>query len=192
MIGMPAVRDLAIFPLSTILFPGGVLPLRIFEARYMDMVRECMKSDRPFGVCQITRGSETGGPAEHEPIGCLARITEWDMEQLGLLHIRVIGTQRFSVVERHAGKNALIRADVELIDEDPIVDVPQDLVCCRDLVQRLVAELEKEEPRQERRLVAGPYRYESASWIGNRSRSACRSSTAARIGPRRAVRSTEG
>ena len=57
------MQDVAIFPLSTILFPGGVLPLRIFEARYMDMVRECMKSDRPFGICQITRGTETGLPA---------------------------------------------------------------------------------------------------------------------------------
>ena len=162
------MQDVAIFPLSTILFPGGVLPLRIFEARYMDMVRECMKSDRPFGICQITRGTETGLPAEHERIGCLARITEWDMEQLGLLNIRVVGAQRFNILERRAGRNALIRAHVALIDEDPVVAVPQDLVCCQELVRRLVAELEKDEPRLEHRLVASPYRFESASWVGNR------------------------
>jgi Lon protease-like protein len=163
-----AVNDLAIFPLSTILFPGGVLPLRVFETRYMDMVRECMKSDRPFGVCQITQGSETGQAAQYEPVGCLAKITQWDMEQLGLLHLRVTGVRRFTVVERRIEKSGLSRADVALLDDDPEVTVPQDLYCCRDLVKRLVAQLEREEPRQDRRLVSHPYCYESASWVSNR------------------------
>jgi Lon protease-like protein len=162
------LNRLAIFPLSTILFPGGVLPLRIFETRYMDMVRECMKEDRPFGVCQITRGAETGEPAEHETVGCLARITEWDMQQLGLLHVRVIGLRRFRIREHHVERNALIRADVELLEDDPEVPVPQDLHCCRDLVKQIVAQLEQEEPRQDRRLVARPYCYESAGWVSNR------------------------
>ena len=60
------LADVPIFPLSSVLFPGGVLPLRIFEARYMDMVRDCMRQDTPFGVCLITRGGEVGEPAEHE------------------------------------------------------------------------------------------------------------------------------
>jgi Lon protease-like protein len=162
------VKGLAIFPLSTILFPGGVLPLRVFETRYMDMVRECMKEDRPFGVCQITRGQEAGLPAEHESIGCLAKITQWDMEQLGLLRLRVSGSRRFNICERYIEKNALIRAHVALLDDDPEVAVPPDLDGCRELVKRLVAQLEQEEPRQERRLVAQPYCFESASWVGNR------------------------
>lgn len=162
------MNGLAIFPLSTILFPGGVLPLRVFEARYMDMVRECMKEDRPFGVCQITRGTESGRAAEHESIGCLAKITQWDMPQLGLLHLRVTGVHRFSIQSRGIEKSGLIRADVELMDDDPEVGVPQELVGCRDLVKRLVAQLESEEPRQERRLVSPPYCFESASWISNR------------------------
>lgn len=165
---LEAVNSLAIFPLSTILFPSGVLPLRVFETRYMDMVRECMKEDRPFGICQITHGNEAGLPAEHENIGCLARITQWDMEQLGLLHLRVAGFRRFTILDRYVEKNALIRANVALLDDDPEVAVPQDLYCCQDLVKRLVAQLEKEEPRQERRLVARPYCYESASWVANR------------------------
>lgn len=159
---------LAIFPLSTILFPGGVLPLRVFETRYMDMVRECMKHERPFGVCQISHGQDTGLPAEHEPVGCLAKITAWDMEQLGLLRLRVQGMQRFTILERYVEKNSLVRANVALLGDDPEVPVPPDLDCCRELVKRLVAQLEQEEPRQNRRLVAGPYCYESASWIGNR------------------------
>jgi Lon protease-like protein len=159
---------LAIFPLSTILFPGGVLPLRVFETRYMDMVRECMKHERPFGVCQISHGQDTGLPAEHERVGCLAKITAWDMEQLGLLRLRVQGVQRFTILERYVEKNSLIRANVALLGDDPEVPVPPDLDCCRDLVKRLVAQLEQEEPRQNRCLVARPYCYESASWIGNR------------------------
>jgi Lon protease-like protein len=162
------VNDLAIFPLSTILFPGGVLPLRVFEMRYMDMVRECMKEDRPFGVCQISHGHETGLPAGHEEVGCLASITQWDMEQLGLLHLRVCGVKRFRILDRYVEKNALIRANVALLDDDPEVPVPPDLNCCRDLVKRLVAQLEQEEPRPDRRLVTRPYSYDSASWIGNR------------------------
>lgn len=162
------MNDLAIFPLSTILFPGGVLPLRVFEMRYMDMVRECMKEDRPFGVCQISHGHETGLPAEHEEVGCLASITHWDMEQLGLLHLRVCGVQRFRILDRYVEKSALIRANVALLDDDPEVPVPPDLHCCRDLVKRLVAQLEQEEPRPDRRLVTRPYSYDSASWIGNR------------------------
>ena len=162
------VRGLAIFPLSTILFPGGVLPLRVFETRYMDMVRECMKTERPFGICQITRGNEAGLPAEHESVGCLARITQWDMEQLGLLHLRVAGVGRFVILERQVEKSGLIRATAELLDDDPELVIPQDLICCRDLVKRLVAQLEREEPREEFRLVAKPYRYDSASWISNR------------------------
>lgn len=162
------MSGLAIFPLSTILFPGGVLPLRVFETRYMDMVRECMKEDRPFGICQITHGNEAGQPAEHEPVGCLASITEWDMKQLGLLQLRVAGLHRFRILRSTVQKCGLIRADVEVLDDDPEVDIPAELNPCRDLVKRLVAQLEHEEPQRERRLIAHPYRFESASWIANR------------------------
>ena len=83
--------DVPVFPLGTVLFPGGVLPLRIFEARYMDMVRERMQREAPFGICLITRGGEVGEAAEHEPVGCLAHIRGWDMEQLGVLQLRAAG-----------------------------------------------------------------------------------------------------
>ena len=86
-----------LFPLNTVLFPGGVLPLRVFEARYMDMVRECMKGSDPFGVVLITRGSEVGAPASTESVGTLARIVAWDMPRLGLLHLRAVGSERFRI-----------------------------------------------------------------------------------------------
>ena len=71
-----------IFPLSTVLYPGALLPLRIFEARYMDMAKECLKTGGPFGICLIREGAEVGTPAVPEPVGCLARIAEADMEEL--------------------------------------------------------------------------------------------------------------
>ena len=162
------MNGVAIFPLSTVLFPGSVLPLRIFEARYMDMVRECMKSETPFGVCRITKGHEAGAPAAHEPVGCLATISHWDMEQLGLLHIRTVGTQRFLIRNEAAGANALIRADIELIPDDPVVGIPTDLEDCVDIVRKLVEQIIEDEPDACKRPVEEPYRYDSASWVGNR------------------------
>jgi Lon protease-like protein len=69
-------ESVPLFPLQAVLFPGSLLPLRIFEARYMDMAKECLKADTPFGVCLIREGEEVGAPALPEPVGCLARIAE--------------------------------------------------------------------------------------------------------------------
>ena len=74
---------LPLFPLDTVLFPGGVLPLKVFEARYIDMVRDCMKRDAPFGVVRIKSGKEVGAAAEPDRVGCIAHIVEWDMADLG-------------------------------------------------------------------------------------------------------------
>ena len=68
----PDLASLPLFPLNTVLFPGGLLPLRVFEARYMDMTRECLKAEQPFGVCLIKDGKEVGTPANPEPVGTLA------------------------------------------------------------------------------------------------------------------------
>lgn len=162
------LEDLAIFPLSTVLFPGGVLPLRIFEARYTDMVRECMRQERPFGVCLITQGGEVGTPAEHEPIGCLARIEDVDMEQPGVLRIRTLGGQRFQVEERDLASNQLIRARVRLIDEDPLEPVPTEHMACVGLLKRMVSEIERSTPDPAQRMIAAPMQFESTAWVANR------------------------
>ena len=122
--GRTLITDVPVFPLSTVLFPGGVLPLRIFEARYMDMVKVCMQRDAPFGVCLITRGGEVGEPAEHEAVGTLAHIRGWDMEQLGLLQLRTIGGLRFRIVDRRVGRNGLIRASVDDMQMARAVGIP--------------------------------------------------------------------
>ncbi len=136
------LEDVPIFPLGTVLFPGGVLPLRVFEARYMDMVRACMQSGSPFGVCMITRGTEVGEAAEHEALGCLASIIDWDMEQLGLLQIRARGGQRFEARERRVQRDGLVRARIRLIGPDADTEVrhrePGDARTSRRMTQEVL------------------------------------------------------
>jgi Lon protease-like protein len=160
--------ELSIFPLDTVLFPDGVLPLRVFEARYLDLVRECTTADLPFGVCLITEGSEVGEAAAHEPIGCTARIVDFDLEESGLLNLRALGGQRFRVLERTVRQDGLIRADIEMIDPDEAVAIPDDFEGCVSLVRRLVDDLVARETDPMRQMIAQPYRFESAAWVGNR------------------------
>lgn len=160
--------DLPVFALNTVLFPGGVLPLRVFEARYMDMARDCLANDRPFGVCLIVEGEEVGKAARHEAVGCTAQISDWDMQQLGLLQLRTIGGQRFRVQSRRVQPDGLIRVRAEPIGDDPEVAVPVEFESCATLVRRLVDDLVESEPDPIKRMIAEPYDYGSAAWVGNR------------------------
>jgi Lon protease-like protein len=162
------IDDLPLFPLGTVLFPGGVLPLRVFETRYMDMVRACMHTGSPFGVCLITDGKEVGDTPSHESIGCLASILDWDMEQLGLLRIRASGGRRFEVQERRVQRDGLLRARVRLLGPDPDLAVPQDFEILPQLVRRIVSDLVEQEENPQNRMVAEPYDFDSATWVSNR------------------------
>ncbi len=87
-------NEIPVFPLGTVLFPGGPLPLRIFEPRYLDMVSDCLRSERPFGVCLIRTGKEVGEPAEPHRTGTLARIADWGKDDRGILTIEAAGGGR--------------------------------------------------------------------------------------------------
>jgi len=163
-----SLHDLPVFPLGTVLFPGGALPLRVFEARYLDMVRDCMQQGRPFGVCLITQGREVGETADHEPVGCLAAIEGWDMEQLGLLKIMARGGGRFRILSRRVQKDGLVRARAEAIPPDPDADVPDDYAVCARLLRRIVEDLVEREPNPMNRMVGEPYDFASATWVSNR------------------------
>ncbi|HEY6721936.1 MAG TPA: LON peptidase substrate-binding domain-containing protein [Burkholderiales bacterium] len=150
-----------IFPLNTVLFPGGLLPLRVFEARYMDMTRECLKHDAPFGVCLIYQGSEVGAPAIPEGVGCLAKIRECDMQQQGILNLKTLGSQRFRILERETNTQGLISADVELIPPDASVAVPEKFAACSKLLEMVVAD-------QGKPVFAEPHAFNDATWVGYR------------------------
>ena len=150
-----------IFPLNAVLFPGSLLPLRVFEARYMDMARDCLRHERQFGVCLIREGSEVGAPAAPEPVGCLARITGWDMQQLGLLHVTAQGGQRFRILASRSSAQGLVSADIELIPPEEAIPLPGKFVSCARLLERVAAE-------RERAIVAKPQEFENAAWVGYR------------------------
>jgi Lon protease-like protein len=157
----PDLSKLPIFPLGTVLFPGGALPLKVFEARYIDMTRECMKSGMPFGVCLIKDGAEVGTPAVPHEIGCLATITDWDMQQLGVLQIKTRGSQRFRILSSRVESNGLIRAATEPIADDAGVGVRSEFAGCMILLKALLPKLPAE-------LIPEPHDFDSAAWLSNR------------------------
>jgi len=125
-----------IFPLGTVLYPGGALALRIFEQRYIEMTKTCLRDERPFGVCLIREGREVGEPAVPETIGCLASIESWDMPQLGLFHLVGRGSDRFRLLDSRAAKNGLITGTIERLPADP-PQAPVD-AGCRDILKVLI------------------------------------------------------
>jgi len=157
----PDWGNLPIFPLGTVLFPGGALPLKVFEARYIDMTRECMKSGMPFGVCLIKDGAEVGTPATPHEIGCLATITDWDMQQLGVLQIKTRGSQRFRILSSRVESNGLIRAAAEPIADDAVVGVRGEFAGCMILLKALLPKLPPE-------LIPEPHDFDNAAWVSNR------------------------
>jgi Lon protease-like protein len=153
--------NVPIFPLNTVLFPGGLLPLRVFEARYMDMTRDCLKRNQPFGVCLIRDGAEVGAPAIPEAVGCLATILEWDMQQQGILNIKTRGGQRFRILERRTGAQGLTSADIELIAPEASVAIPDEFASCARLLEMVVVD-------QGKPIFAEPHAFDDASWVGYR------------------------
>jgi len=157
----PDLDTLPIFPLGTVLYPDGLLPLRLFETRYIDMARRALKSGAPFGVCAIHEGREVGKPAVPEPVGTLASIVDCDMQQLGVLKMRTRGSQRFKILERSATAQGLVVARVELLADEE--DQPLD-ERFKPLAQILRAIIdEQNEP-----VFFEPHRLESSSWVGYR------------------------
>jgi Lon protease-like protein len=119
-------REIPLFPLSSILLPYGQLPLQIFEQRYLDLVRSCMKSDTGFGVIWIRQGSEvagtTGSKLELGDYGTYAKIVDWDQLSNGLLGITIEGRQTFSVNQTRTSASGQMFAQASL--RDAPVEVP--------------------------------------------------------------------
>ncbi len=114
-----------LFPLNTVLFPGGALPLRIFERRYLGLVSQCLKSDMPFGVLLIRDGGETG-PATTHNVGTLARITDWYQGSDGLLGITAIGEQRFRLIASERQEDGLNIGDIETLENESVTPLPEE------------------------------------------------------------------
>jgi Lon protease-like protein len=165
---------LPIFPLGTVLFPGGVLPLRIFEARYMDMIRRAMRDGSEFGIVSIRKGTEVGDrDVDTEEIGCRARIDDWNMEELGVLEITTTGTERFAIVARQVEADGLMVAKVRPLEREPLVALPADMAPCLTLLKRIVQRLDEAREQSDdaeaaHPAIAKPYLFDDATWVGNR------------------------
>lgn len=122
---MTETIHIPLFPLASIVMPGGLLPLRLFERRYIDMVKDCFKTNTGFGVCLIRDGRESNGPAEPYPMGTLVSIVDFDQGADGLLHITAQGDREFSIVNYSIEENQLLTGDIQLKPER--VPTPMDL-----------------------------------------------------------------
>ncbi|MGI4858925.1 MAG: LON peptidase substrate-binding domain-containing protein [Janthinobacterium lividum] len=173
--------DLPLFPLGTVLFPDGLLPLRVFEARYVDMVGECLRKRAPFGVCLLKSGTEVAQPGQVptlETVGCLAEIVDCDVEQLGVILVRCQGTRRFRLLSSHTEKNGLLRGIVEPIGDDVPAETAQSalqLASCAEVLGRIIDTLaERDKPAGGTGNGGGglpfvaPYRLDDATWVSNR------------------------
>ncbi len=130
---------LALFPLHTILPPGNRLALKIFEPRYSDLVAECLREDRPFGIVLIRKGEETDREPELFRTGTTARIVHWDERKDGLLGISVIGERRFRILDTRLDERGLLRAEVELLPEETACDIPGAYRYMQELLQHISA-----------------------------------------------------
>ena len=165
------MNNVPIFPLSYPLFEEGVLPLQIFEQRYLDLVRECTREAKAFGVCMIIKGKESGQAAEHAEVGTLALIRDFDQTETGLLYIRALGDKRFRVRKRWVQTNALIRADIELLDDfDDLAVQPKDdqFEKVRQLLEQLHQQLKQQHPDAFHKVIETPLRYQDRPWVTNR------------------------
>lgn len=180
MTDIPSFDALPLFPLELVLFPGGFLPLRIFEVRYLDMVNQCEKAGTPFGVVTLSRGSELRTPASDpangartgqeafHPVGTLARITELSRPRPGLFMINCAGAQRFEVTQPELLKHGLWVGKAQLLPEDQSVPIPEDLLPVASALARVLDTLKAQGVKPEQMPIQPPYALHDCAWVANR------------------------
>ena len=151
--------DIPLFPLNTVLFPGGPLSLRIFERRYLDLVRDCTRNGSGFGVCLILQGRETGEPTVPAAVGTFARIVDFYTLDDGLLGIRADGGERFRVERSRVRDNGLAHGEVQFWPDEPVVAVPPEYALLATILERLLEKLKSPFERSS---------LDDASWVGFR------------------------
>jgi Lon protease-like protein len=152
---------LPLFPLNTVVFPGGRLPLKIFEQRYLEMVKQAIAGNTPFGICAIREGAETGTPAVPYSIGTRVRITDWDMLQTGILHIDTLAQERFVVRSTHAEPSGLLIGAVEAVSAESAITVPEDLELAVEILRHIISEYGDAH-------FPAPHDFDNAVWVGYR------------------------
>ena len=153
--------SIPLFPLHTVLFPSGTLPLRIFEPRYLDMVSSCMKAGKGFGICLIKEGSEVGKAADTYETGTLSDISYFNMDANGMLCITAVGKQRFHILSKSVMPNQLTIADVELLPNECEHEIPNEFLPAVEVLRNLLSQLGYPFAKIEKK-------YDDASWVSAR------------------------
>ncbi|MGD9387185.1 MAG: LON peptidase substrate-binding domain-containing protein [Gammaproteobacteria bacterium] len=157
---MSAPLELPLFPLQTVLFPGGPLPLRIFEPRYVDMIGRCMKTGLGFGVTLVKSGEETGAASMHD-FGTVANIVDFDQLPDGTLGVVVIGGTRFLVRSVQRQADGLNVGQVELLEDEPRAILPARFADMARLLESVFEDLGPQYQHVEPD-------FEDAGWVGCR------------------------
>jgi hypothetical protein len=173
MSSIPAVyAELPLFPLHTVLFPDGLLPLKIFEARYLDMARACLRDDSPFGVCLLKSGGEVAQedvPCVPEMVGTLARIEHCDVDEHGILLVRARGMQRFRLLSHRKEASGLLVGMAEPMPEDAALDGADAVAkfgACAEVLERIIETIRERDADSVP--FAEPFRFDDPSWVSNR------------------------
>ncbi len=154
--------EIPLFPLRTVLFPGAVLPLRIFEQRYLTMVRDCAADETGFGVCLIREGEEAVSPVKPAQVGTYAQIVDWYTLEDGLLGVTTVGTDRFRTHSVWRQDDGLFRAEVELLAEPAPQAVPEAYSVLSDVLSRFMEKVGANYPQ------STPEDLQDAAWVGFR------------------------
>ena len=164
-----ATLTFPLFPLGTVLFPDGVLPLQIFEVRYLDMISRCIADGTPFGVVLLTQGGEVRTPEGREQFvqsGTLASVQESTSSEPGLLQVSCRGGSRFKVLSSERRVNGLWMAATELMEDDKSIPIPSELQGASDALDKVLASLH--EVPEHRWPVMPPFKMDDCGWVANR------------------------
>ena len=154
--------DIPLFPLRTVLFPDGYLKLRIFEQRYIDMVRECSLKACCFGVCLINNPEDSNRPANHMRVGTTAEICDFSILDDGLLGISAHGRQKFIIQKTRMRDNGLLMAEVQTLDETDPVDLPDEFSVLSMITGRFMEQAGTNYPSFQ------PQHLQDANWVAYR------------------------
>ncbi len=157
----PQLLELPLFPLNTVIFPGGVLPLRIFEPRYLDMVKDCMRNDHGFCIVSIRSGRETGHAADVYNTGTICSISDWETLPDGLLGITANGEKKAHISTTKIESNQLVIGQLEEIEELPDPNLPEEFESMKELLQRIITKVGQP-------YTTLPAKYENSGWVGAR------------------------
>lgn len=178
-----AVFQLPLFPLQTVLFPGGILPLRIFEVRYLDLIGRCQREGAPFGVVCLSKGQEVRQPRRAQAsadaatdfegesfhrVGTLAHLSAFERPQPGLMVVRCRGGRRFRLLSSEQLRHGLWTGEAEYLDDDPPMPVPSDLVHVRVGLQRLMQHMQQQAQPGDELPIQPPLDWDDCGWLANR------------------------